>query len=483
MSATDHFFRHESARLVAVLTRVFGVHNLDLVEDVVQDAICRALEVWKFRGIPENPSAWLMATAKNRALDVLRRERTARKFAPELERQLLNEQAIAPALEGYLDQSLIQDDLLSMIFTCCHPRLPEVAQVSLVLHILCGFSVDEVASAFVSKPAAIEKRIQRGKKTLAGSPSLFDISAPAALSERLPAVHRALYLLFNEGYHGASPDSAVRSDLCREAMRLAALLLKNPVTATPTTYALSALMCLNAARLPARVDTHGNLSSLADQDRSLWDRTLVTEGLWLLERSMQGPVMSEYHLEAGIGLVHAAAGKTEDTDWKSIAGMYDLLLGLRPSPVVALNRAIAIAQSEGPERGLAAIYAIEDPERLAGYPFYAATLGELELRSGRSDRARERFEEALATARNPMERRFLLQRIAACESAVGDVASAEAATRIGVGPSVEGMSQDPDIARSSGIPEKPLSAHEFYKRFWEKALERFSSVDERARRG
>lgn len=436
MSATDHFFRHESARLVAVLTRIFGVHNLDLVEDVVQDAICRALEVWKFRGIPDNPSAWLMATAKNRALDVLRRERTARKFAPELGRQLLSEQAIAPALDEYLDQGLIQDDLLSMIFTCCHPRVPEVAQVSLVLNILCGFSVDEVASAFVSNPAAIEKRIQRAKKVLAESPSLFDISAPAALSERLPAVHRAIYLLFNEGYHGASPDSAVRSDLCREAMRLAALLLKNPVTATPTTYALSALMCLDAARLPARVDANGNLSSLADQDRSLWDRTLVAEGLWLFERSMEGSVVSEYHLEAGIGLVHAAAGKTEDTDWTSIRRMYDSLLVLRPSPVVALNRAIAIAQGEGPEQGLAAIHAIEDPERLARYPFYAATLGELELRCGRFDRARRRFEDALAMARNPMERRFLLQRVATCELAVRDGPPIEAVTRIGVGPSV-----------------------------------------------
>src|SRR5579859_3099014 len=244
MSAADHFFRHESARLIAVLTRIFGVHNLDLVEDVVQDAICRALEVWKFRGIPDNPSAWLMATAKNRALDILRRERTARKFAPELGRHLLSEQTIAPALDEYLDQSLIQDELLRMIFTCCHPRLPEVAQVSLVLHILCGFSVDEVASAFVSNPAAIEKRIQRAKKVLAESPSLFDISAPAALSERLPAVHRALYLLFNEGYHGASPDSAVRAELCQEAMRLAALLRAHPLASTPAAYALSALMCL-----------------------------------------------------------------------------------------------------------------------------------------------------------------------------------------------------------------------------------------------
>jgi RNA polymerase sigma-70 factor (ECF subfamily) len=266
-------------------------------------------------------------------------------------------------------------------------------------------------------------------------------------------------------------------------MRLAALLLKNSVTATPTTYALSALMSLNAARLPARVDAHGNLSSLADQDRSLWDRTLVAEGLWLLERSMEGSVVSEYHLEAGIGLVHAAASKTEDTDWKSIGWMYDLLLVLRPSPVVALNRAIAIAQREGPEQGLAAIEDIENRERLTRYPFYAATLGELELRCGRFYGARKRFEDALEMARNPMERRFLLQRIAACDLAVRDGPPVEPTTRIGVGSSVDDMSQNLDVMQSSGsIPEKPQSAHEFYKRFWDEALERFSSVvDERAR--
>lgn len=213
MELEEHLFRHEAGRITATLVRIFGVHNLALAEDVVQDAFCRALEVWKFRGVPENPSAWLMTTAKNRALDVLRRERTARTFAPELGRLLESEWTLAPTVEELFHASAIKDGLLQMIFSCCHPRLPENAQVALVLHILCGFSVDEIASAFVSTRAAIEKRIARAKKVLAASKNLFDVSS-ADFSGRLPAVHRALYLLFNEGYHGASPQSAVRVELC-----------------------------------------------------------------------------------------------------------------------------------------------------------------------------------------------------------------------------------------------------------------------------
>ena len=289
MELSEHLFRREAGRMVATLTRIFGVHNLGLAEDVVQDAFCRALEVWKFRGMPENPSAWLMATAKNRALDVLRRERTARTFAPELGRLLESEWTLAPTVEELFEANAIKDDQLRMMFSCCHPRLPEEAQVALVLHILCGFSVGEIAGAFVSSHAAIEKRITRGKKALAASKRLFDIVDAADFAARLPSVHRALYLLFNEGYHGASPESAVRVELCHEAIRLVALLLQHPLAATPATHALAALLCLHAARLPARIDAAGNLSSLFDQDRSRWDQDLVTEGQILRPRVMNSP--------------------------------------------------------------------------------------------------------------------------------------------------------------------------------------------------
>jgi RNA polymerase sigma factor (sigma-70 family) len=415
MESRDHLFRREAGRMVAALTRVFGVHNLALAEDVVQDAFCRAVEVWKFRGVPENPSAWLMATAKHRALDILRRQRTARTFAPELERLLESEWTLAPAIEEVFAPGAIKDNLLRMMFSCCHPRLPEAAQVALVLHILCGVSVSEIASAFVSAHAAIEKRITRAKKVLATSKSLFDALDPAQFSARLPAVHRALYLLFNEGYHGASAETVVRMELCREAMRLTAILLDHPIGTTPVTYALAALMSLHAARLPARVDAAGNLVALCDQDRSRWDQELAVEGMKLLELSATGSELTEYHIEAGIASVHARAPRMDDTDWEKVVSLYDTLMTIRPSPIVALNRAIAIAQNEGPERGLEEIGSITDADRLAKYPFYPAALGELELRRGSLELAHEHFRAALALARNPMERRFLDRRIGACE--------------------------------------------------------------------
>lgn len=414
MELAEHLFRREAGRMVAVLTHIFGAPNLALAEDVVQDAFCRALEVWPFRGIPDNPSAWLMATAKNRALDILRRERTARTYEPELSRLLESEWTLAPVAEEMFSDSAIKDDVLRMMFSCCHPRLAEEAQVMLMLHILCGFSVDEVASAFITTYTAVEKRIPRAKKALAGSTNLFGTETPVDLSGRLPAVHRALYLLFNEGYHGASAEAAVRVELCHEAMRLAALLMERPVLATPATYALSALMCLDAARLPARVDGLGNLTSLCEQDRSLWDRQLIAEGLKFLELSATGSRLTEYHIEAAIAAAHAIAHRVQDTDWVQIVSLYDQLMAMRPTPVVALNRAIAIAQQYGPERGLAEIRAIPNSDRLVNYPFYHAALGEFELRSGRDQNASEHFTRALALARNPMERQFFGQRIAAC---------------------------------------------------------------------
>jgi RNA polymerase sigma factor (sigma-70 family) len=410
----EPLFRREAGRMVAALARIFGVHNIALAEDVVQDAFCRALEVWKIRGVPDNPSAWLMRTAKNRAIDVLRRERTVRDFAPELERRHESEWTLVPTVEEMFTASAIKDDQLRMMFSCCHPRLSEQAQIALILSLLCGFDVGEIASAFLSGKSAIEKRIARGKKVLAGSKHLFDL-ADREFSSRLAAVQRALYLLFNEGYHGASAESAVRVELCREAMRLAALLLENRLTATPATYALCALMWLHAARLPARVDAEGDLQSLFDQDRSRWDAQLAARGVEFLDRSAAGDEVTEYHVEAAIASVHACARRPEETDWAKIVSLYDTLMAISPSPVVALNRAIAIAQRDGPSRGLDELRAIQGQERLAGYPFYHAAFGELELRRGHFDAAREHFRSSIGLARNPMERRFLLKRVERCD--------------------------------------------------------------------
>jgi RNA polymerase sigma-70 factor (ECF subfamily) len=411
MDPLDHLFRREAGRMVAALTRIFGVDNLALAEDVVQDALCRALETWKIRGVPDNPSAWLLATAKNCALDVLRRERTARTFAPEvarfLESEILTEELSAGAA--------ITSDQLRMMFSCCNPRLSEEAQVALVLHILCGFSVAEIASAFLSGEETIKKRITRAKAVLASSRHLFELT-DADFAARLSSVHRALYLLFNEGYHGASAESAVREELCEEAMRLLSLLCQHPLTATPTTHALLALMCLHAARLPARIDPSGDFTLLLEQDRARWDWTLVAEGQRLMELSATGDELTAYHVEAAIASVHAAARSADETPWETIVSLYDTLMQIRPSPVVALNRALAVAQCYGPERGLEEVLAIADRERLADYPFYWAALGELERRSGRVEAAQEHFVAALGLARNPAERRLLERRIADCQS-------------------------------------------------------------------
>jgi RNA polymerase sigma factor (sigma-70 family) len=414
MEPSDHLFRHEAGRMVAALTRVFGLRNLALAEDVVQDAFCRALEVWKFRGVPDNPSAWLMKTAKNRALDVLRRERTARTFAPDLGRLLQTEWTVANAVEEIFDPIGIPDDQLRMMFSCCHPRLSETAQVMLVLQLVGGFGVREIASAFVSTHAAVEKRLVRAKKMLAESDALFDIADAADFAHRLPVVQRALYLLFSEGYHGASARAVVRAELCREAIRLTRLLADHPLGDAPSTRALCALMYLDAARLPSRLDSSGDLSSLFDQDRSRWDRRMIDAGRAWLERSAFGSELSRFHVEAAIASVHAEAKRFEETDWSAIVSLYDTLMTIAPSAIVALNRAIAIAQLHGPQQGLEAIDAIGDRDRLLHYPFYHAARGELERRRGDSAVARAHFEAARALARSPAEQRFLEKRIDAC---------------------------------------------------------------------
>jgi len=405
------FFRREAARLLAALVRIFGVENLALAEDVVQDTLTSAFEEWSFRGVPEHYSALLMVSAKNRALDVFRRERTARKFAPELRHLIESEWTLRPAVEELFLPGALKDDELRMMFSCCHPHLHEDAQVALILRMVCGFDVEEIASIYLATVAAIEKRLARGKKVLAASRRLFELSAEE-FEPRLSAVHRALYLLFSEGYHGACAESVIRAELCREAIRLVHLLVEHVPAATSTTHALAALFCLHAARLPGRTDEFGELTILFDQDRSRWDADLIVEGLRLLELSASGRALSEYHIEAAIAGLHAVAGCAEDTRWGEIASLYDSLMKIRPSPVVALNRAMAIAQMEGPERGLQEIRDIADADRLGGYPFYQAALGDLELRCGRRQAARAYLLAALELARSPAERRFLERRIA-----------------------------------------------------------------------
>jgi len=411
----DHLFRHEAGRMVAAVTRLFGLHNLALAEDVVQDALCRALEVWKFSGVPNDPSGWLLAAARNRAIDMLRRDRTVRAFAPDLAHVITTEWTLVPAVKELFREEEIHDDVLRMMFSCCSPRIAEETQIALVLHLLGGFGVHEVAQAFLVSPAAMEKRLQRGKQALAELGALVEVSA-ARVTEHLDAVLRALYVLFSEGYHGGHVVETVRAELCTEAMRLCATLDTHPKVGSPKTKALLALMCLHAARLPARADAQGELLPFDAQDRSRWDQALVARGLATLDASATGDVLTTYHVEAAIAAEHVMASSAEAIRWDRVVGHYDVLAAMDASPVVALNRAIALGQLHGPSRGLAAIAAIDDRERLASYPFFHAAIAEFHLRAGEPERAARHFRDALEVARSPSERRFLEQRIAAAEA-------------------------------------------------------------------
>ncbi|HEX4861893.1 MAG TPA: DUF6596 domain-containing protein [Rhizomicrobium sp.] len=406
----DDLFRREAGRMTAIVARIFGPSRLALAEDVVQDVLCRALETWKFQGVPENPSAWIVAAAKNRVIDILRREWTARKFSGI---EPGDGVASEPDLDALFHPSAIRDGQLRMMFACCDPKLSEDARVGLVLQILCGFSTAEIAAAFLSTHAAVEKRATRAKKILGASKNLFALDR-AQVASRLPDVQRALYLLFNEGYHGANPALAIRAELCREAMHLSDLLLEHPLARTGSTYGLAALMCLHAARLPARVDAAGAFVPMEFQDRAKWDRGLIAKGHALLAQSAHGWELSAYQIEAAIASVHASAARVEDTDWPAVVSLYDNLLRIAPSPVVALNRAIAAGQHEGPERGLAEIQAIAEQEDLQRYPFYWAARGEFALRAGRPADARPDFRKAEALARNPFERAHYARRGDAC---------------------------------------------------------------------
>lgn len=408
-----NLFRREAGRMTSALTRVFGPQNLPLVEDVVHDALARALEVWKFSGVPENPAAWLTAAAKNRALDVLRREKTARTYEPQLAAALSTEWALVPTLEEAFSEEVIKDEQLRMMFACCHAQLGEEVQVALILHLLSGFGAREIAAAFLASEPAIAKRLQRGKERLAEAGALPPVDE-ARVAAHLSTVLRALYLLFNEGYHGANRAGSVREELCLEALHLVSLLASSELTARPSTHALFALMCLAGARLPARRDSAGALVALEDQERALWDRSLVQRGLAALEASAEGEEITSYHVEAAIAYEHAVAPSRAETRWDRIVVLYETLMCLTPGPVVALNRAIAVGEAEGPDRGLDELRAIEEATRLDDYPFYAAARGEMLLRAGRAAEARVAFTQAQAKARTPDEERWFEHRLAAC---------------------------------------------------------------------
>jgi RNA polymerase sigma-70 factor (ECF subfamily) len=411
----ENLFRHEAGKLVATLTRIFGLDRLRLAEDVVQEALIRALSTWPYYGLPDNPSAWITQTAKNLALDVIRREAVFRTKEDEVAARL--ERMAVDAEAGARDASEheIKDDRLRMMFVCCHPAIGEESQVALALKILCGFGTTEIASAFLTSEATIAKRITRAKQRIREAGVAFEIPAAAELTERLDAVLRTLYLLFNEGYKASSGDTLVRADLCHEAIWLATMLVEHPAGDQPRTHALLALMLLNAARLPSRADADGTLLRLPEQDRTKWDTMLIARGMLHLARSAAGEELSDLHLQAAIAACHCAAPTYEHTDWQQILGLYDRLVELDGSPVVALNRAVAVANVHGPRAGIDAVARIGRRGELDSYHLYFAVLGDLEARLGVYDSAAEHFERALALTPIRSEQAFLSRRLRECE--------------------------------------------------------------------
>jgi RNA polymerase sigma-70 factor (ECF subfamily) len=399
----DALFRRESGRLIAVLTRIFGPRNLQLAEDVLQESFVAALKTWSSAGVPDNPAAWLLTTARNGAIDAIRRERTRRAFADDLAVYLEGEWTLTTTVEEAFQETRIKDDQLRMLFMCCHPELPPEMSLTLILKTLCGLSVPATARALLASEATISKRLVRARQRLAGV--AFALPAPDELAGARDTVHAALYLLFNEG-HLSTSERPVLEDLCREAMALTQLLAEEETLATSDTHAQLALMCFNASRLRARVDPSGRLVPLDRQDRALWDTTLIRRGYSELVRAsqMEAVYASRYHLEAAIAARHCQAESFEATDWTSVCSLYDRLVEVAPSPMAELNRAVAVSYRDGARAAIPLVEAIRASGRLPRSHEVAAVLANLHARAGSPEPARRFLEEALASARTEHER-------------------------------------------------------------------------------
>ena len=407
----EHFFRHEAGRLVSVLTRLFGWRHFDLVEDMVQATLLDALEAWRVKGVPDNPSGWVHRIAKNKILDALRRD--------QIGQRVLGEWAGArPTHQEGLDElffdSEIEDSQLRMMFACCHPHLARENQLALTLKALCGFGNAEIARALLVGEETVKKRLQRATRDLIDHHIALDPPAAHELAQRLDSVHQVLYLLFNEGYSSSEGETAIRADLCEEAARHCHMLCSDPRFGTPATHALMALMLFHAARLESRLDPRGSVLLLDEQDRGKWDHRLIQRGQEFLARSAEGTVISAFHLEAGIACHHCTAKSFAETDWPAILRLYDALLTLQSSPVYLLNRAIVLAQIDGPQAGIRALDEADRDPALRHYHLFDATLGELYRSAGDVARARQHFEAARQKTTSPFDRELIDRRLAQC---------------------------------------------------------------------
>jgi RNA polymerase sigma-70 factor (ECF subfamily) len=406
----EHLFRHQAGRMLAALTHIFGLENLDLAEEVVQEALLQALRHWRFHGIPDNPQGWLLRAARNKALDLLRRRASFRRKEHELRERLDERQARENAGAPGGSEEL-EDEQLAMIFACCAPALPSEARVALTLKAVSGFSVGEIARAFLAEESAIAQRLVRAKRRISEAGIALALPSPGELPSRLDSVLQVLYLLFNEGYGAHSGENLVREDLCGEAIRLCQLLASRPDTGLPKVHALLALFYFQAARLETRVDGEGNLLLLAEQERSQWDQDLLALGVRQLDEAAHGNELSAYHLQAAIAAVHATSASIADTNWSRLVALYDQLFAVAPSPVVALNRAVAQSMVAGPEGALASLDELSAESGLKNYYLLPAVRADFLRRLGRTEEAAACYQEALTYPCSEPERRFLVRRI------------------------------------------------------------------------
>jgi RNA polymerase sigma-70 factor (ECF subfamily) len=403
----DNLFRREAGRIAAHLAGLLGSARLDLAEEIVQDTMVRALQVWPYEGIPENPTAWLFRVARNAAIDAVRRERTGASKEAVLAK--LQVDVVHSHPDPDFEEQL-RDDELRMIFMCCHPDITLESRVALSLKTVGGLSVGEIARALLSDDAAIAQRLVRAKRQIRERGLTLELPKAPDLEQRLDSVLQVIYLVFNEGYTAHEGSDLVRHDLCAEALRLGRLVAESSIAA-PRVHALVALMALQAARTPARTDAAGELILLQEQDRGLWDDRLIAMGFHYFERSMAGDQVSEYHVQAAIAATHARAGAGEAPDWLVILDLYDQLFAINPSPVVALNRAVAVAKVLGPDEALAAIDGLAGDPKMQDYYLYLAVRGHLMRELGRVEEASECFRSALECRCSEPERRFLQRKL------------------------------------------------------------------------
>lgn len=403
-----HLFRIEAGKMAAVLTRLLGTEHFDTAEDIVQDTLVKAMESWRMRGIPDNPSAWMYKVAHNKAIDWIRTEQRKTK-------SVLNDQRDAEVTsdpfsgaEAVFAEEEIQDSVLRMMFACCHPSIPVESQVALTLKTLGGLSVAEIGHAFLTTEETIAKRIYRAKEKIKEQKIKLDPPSVFELPQSLNSLLHVLYLLFNEGYYTSSGDALIREDLCAEAMRLTYLLANHSATNLPKVNALMALMCLQSSRFEARTSVSGEIILLENQDRNKWNQMLIQKGLWFLEKASTSPTLNEYLVEASIASVHALAKRFEDTSWDKLIALYDVLLEMKPSPVVSLNRAIAIGFALSPEQGIKELQKIV---KLEANSHYYVALGNFYLKLYNYDAALTSFQNALAKTFHTPERELIEQKI------------------------------------------------------------------------